>query len=52
LVDSICSGKNRTLIYVSHDQANVPQCVEKIFQLEKKKEKFYSIIEPAAPAVA
>jgi molybdate transport system ATP-binding protein len=52
LVDSICSGKNRTLIYVSHDQANVPQCVEKIFQLDKKKEKFYSIIEPAAPAVA
>jgi molybdate transport system ATP-binding protein len=52
LVDSICSGKNRTLIYVSHDQANVPQCVEKIFHLEKKKEKFYSIIEPAAPAVA
>lgn len=52
LVDRICAGKNRTLIYVSHDQTNVPECVEKIFQLEKKENRFYSIIAPAALAVA
>ena len=52
LVDGICSGKNRTLIYVSHDKRNIPECVEKIFQLEKKEDKFYSIIETATLAVA
>ena len=52
LVDSICSGKNRTLIYVSHDLSNVPACVENIFQLGKKGDKFYSIIAPATLAVA
>ena len=52
LVDSICSGTNKTLIYVSHDERNVPECIEKVFQLEKKGNQFYSIVEPAALAVA
>ena len=52
LVDSICSGTNKTLIYVSHDQRNVPECIESVFQLEKKGDRYYSIIEPAALAVA
>ncbi len=52
LVDSICSGTNKTLIYVSHDERNVPDCIEKVFQLEKKGNQFYSIVEPAALAVA
>jgi molybdate transport system ATP-binding protein len=51
LVDSICSGTNKTLIYVSHDKNNVPECVEKIFQLEKKGGQFYSIVEAASVAV-
>jgi molybdate transport system ATP-binding protein len=40
LVDSICAGKNRTLIYVSHDERNIPSCIENIFQLQKKDDKF------------
>jgi molybdate transport system ATP-binding protein len=52
LVDSICSGNDRTLIYVSHDESNVPGCVENIFLLEKKEDKFYSIHTPAKLAVA
>jgi molybdate transport system ATP-binding protein len=52
LVDKVCTGKNRTLIYVSHDESNVPECVKKIFQLEKKENRFYSVIVPAALAVA
>ena len=52
LVDSICLGTNKTLIYVSHDERNVPSCVEKVFQLEKNRDKFYSVSEPASLAVA
>jgi len=52
LVDSICSGTNKTMIYVSHDERNIPGCVEKVFQLEKKGDQFYSVIEPASLAVA
>ncbi len=52
LVDNICSGTNKTLIYVSHDERNVPECIEKVFQLEKKGDQFYSIIETAMLGVA
>ena len=52
LVDSICSGTNKTMIYVSHAERNIPGCVEKVFQLEKKGDQFYSVIEPASLAVA
>jgi molybdate transport system ATP-binding protein len=52
LVDSICTGTNKTLIYVSHDERNVPRCIEKVFQLEKNGNEFYSIIEPTLNAVA
>jgi len=52
LVDSICSGKNRTLIYVSHDERNVPSCVENIFQLEKRADKFYRVSKNTTLALA
>jgi len=52
LVDSICSGKNRTLIYVSHDERNVPSCIENIFQLEKKADKFYRVSNNTTLALA
>lgn len=52
LVNSICSATNKTLIYVSHDERNVPECVEKVFELEKKGNQFYSIVDSAALAVA
>ncbi len=52
LVDSICSGTNKTLIYVSHDERNIPMCIGKVFRLEKNEDQFYSIIEPASLAVA
>ena len=52
LIDSICSATNKTMIYVSHDTSNIPGCVEKVLHLEKKGERYYSITEPAALAVA
>lgn len=52
LIDHICSGTSKTLIYVSHDEKNVPECVENIFKLEKKDNRFYTIIKSASLAVA
>ena len=52
LIDTICSGTNKTLIYVSHDERNVPECIEKVFQLDMKGDQYYSIKEPATLAVA
>ena len=52
LVDSICLGKNRTLIYVSHDERNVPSCIENIFQLEKRADKFYRVSNNTTLALA
>jgi molybdate transport system ATP-binding protein len=45
LIDSICFGSNKTLIYVSHDERYVPDCIDKIFELEKDSVKNYSIME-------
>ncbi|MGN6603258.1 MAG: ATP-binding cassette domain-containing protein [Ginsengibacter sp.] len=52
LIDSICGGTNKTLIYVSHDERNVPACIDKIFQFEKKGVKDYSIMERELVEVA
>ncbi len=52
LIDSICSTTNKTLIYVSHDESNIPGCVEKVLHLEKRNDRYYSIKKPAALAVA
>ena len=52
LVDSICLGTNKTLIYVSHDERNVPDCIDKIFRLEKNGLANYSIIERELVEVA
>jgi len=52
LIDHICTGSNKTLIYVSHDESNIPICIEKVFQLEKEKPKNYSFIHQIEYAVA
>jgi molybdate transport system ATP-binding protein len=35
LIDEICSGSNKTLIYVSHDETTIPSCIERILELQK-----------------
>ena len=52
LIDHICNGSNKTLIYVSHDISNIPKCVEKVFQLEKDGQKIYSLNGKVELAVA
>jgi len=39
LIDHICKNSATTLIYVSHDESNIPTCIEKVLQLEKEDYK-------------
>jgi molybdate transport system ATP-binding protein len=43
LIEQICAGSNKTLIYVSHEESNIPGCIEKVLQLEKEGHKIYSL---------
>jgi len=52
LIDQICSGSNKTLIYVSHDVSNIPTCIEKVLVLEKEGQRIYSVNEQVKLAVA
>ena len=52
LINHICAGSNKTLIYVSHDESNIPACIEKVLKLENKEHKIYSLNEPMGLAVA
>jgi molybdate transport system ATP-binding protein len=52
LVDRICAGSSKTLIYVSHDESNIPSCVQKVLELEKEKYTRYSIPKQTSLAVA
>jgi molybdate transport system ATP-binding protein len=52
LIDQICNGSNKTLIYVSHDENNIPTCIEKVFVLEKEGQRIYSVNEQVKLAVA
>jgi molybdate transport system ATP-binding protein len=52
LIDHICNGSNKTLIYVSHDESNIPECIEKVLQLEKEQHKIYSLNQQIGLAVA
>ena len=52
LINHICADSNKTLIYVSHDESNIPACIEKVLKLENKEHKIYSLNEPMGLAVA
>ena len=42
LVDDLCEQSDKTLIYVSHYEDEIPQCVNNIFELKKGKQNIYS----------
>jgi molybdate transport system ATP-binding protein len=52
LIDHVCTSSNKALIYVSHDESNIPNCVEKVLQLEKGAHKIYSLNQQIGLAVA
>jgi molybdate transport system ATP-binding protein len=43
LVDALCIQSNKTLIYVSHYENEIPKCVNKVMLLENNSQKQYSI---------
>ena len=50
LIDHICSGTDKTLVYVSHDEDEIPSCIEKVLLLEQDKQSIYSRNHRAALA--
>jgi molybdate transport system ATP-binding protein len=51
LVDALCTQLNKTLIYVSHYDHEVPQCIDKVLELRNAKQNIYSINKLTALAV-
>ena len=52
LVDNLCHQSNKTLIYVSHYENEIPKCVDKVMLLENNEQKQYSINIKKSTAVA
>lgn len=52
LVDELCSQSNKTLIYVSHYENEIPRCVDKVMLLENNAHKQYSINITKSTAIA
>lgn len=52
LIDHICSNPSRTLIYVSHDETNIPACVRTVLHLEPGNYKIYSLTKQVHPSLA
>jgi molybdate transport system ATP-binding protein len=52
LIDHICSETNKTLIYVSHDESNIPLCITNKLQLENGNYQIKKIDQWIANAVA
>lgn len=52
LIDHICSQSTKTLIYVSHDESNIPECIQNVLHLEKDSHTIYSINKKNEMAVA
>jgi molybdate transport system ATP-binding protein len=52
LVDELCNQSNKTLIYVSHYENEIPKCVNKVMLLKDNEQKQYSININKATAIA
>jgi molybdate transport system ATP-binding protein len=51
LVDTLCEHLDKTLIYVSHYDHEVPNCINKVMELDKGEQKIYSIEKSISVAV-
>jgi molybdate transport system ATP-binding protein len=51
LVDTLCEQLNKTLIYISHYDHEVPACINRVMELNKGGQKIYSINKQRAIAV-
>ena len=43
LIDEIYSTADKTLIYVTHEEEDVPACIQKVMQLESGKQTFFDL---------
>ncbi len=43
LVNNICEDFNKTLIYVSHYDSEIPDCIENVMELKNGEQKIYSV---------
>ncbi|HXS55991.1 MAG TPA: ATP-binding cassette domain-containing protein [Hanamia sp.] len=50
LIDHICGETDKTIVYVSHDEDEIPSCIEKVLLLEQGKQTIYSRNHKAALA--
>ncbi|HEY6977927.1 MAG TPA: ABC transporter, partial [Chitinophagaceae bacterium] len=51
LVDTLCGQLNKTLIYISHYDHEVPGCIDKVMELNKGEQKIYSIEKSISVAI-
>jgi molybdate transport system ATP-binding protein len=51
LVDTLCEQLNKTLIYISHYDHEIPQCINKVLELTKGEQKIYSMKKSISVAV-
>ena len=51
LVDDLCTQLDKTLIYISHYDHEIPQCINKVIELKEGKQNIYSLNNAAAVAV-
>jgi len=51
LIDTLCEHLNKTLIYISHYDQEIPQCIDKVLELNKGEQKIYSIGKSISVAV-
>lgn len=52
LIDYICKDSGSTLIFVSHDESNIPTSIEKVLQLQTEEHKIQSVNYQQGLAVA
>lgn len=51
LIDDLCIQLNKTLIYISHYDNEIPSCIEKVIELKEGKQNIYSLNKQTAIAV-
>lgn len=51
LVDDLCTQLDKTLIYISHYDNEIPQCINKVIELKEGRQYIYSLNSKTAIAV-
>ena len=52
LIDNLCKTYRNTLIYVSHYENEIPECINDVFQLDQGEQTIYKLHKPTRTAIA